>query len=181
MRKIKKVTKLITHMVMLIPLSSTSWSQPAISDDYSAATNTIGKVAVGSYATGAIELPNDVDWFRVLLEANVRYKIKITSTDLTMVNVSLVMFDDKGGVHVEASNSAAMPPLADGGAYPKGAMTGLDSDFSYMATDTSPYYVMASAGDNSVGHYIVTVELDQYVPWSTAYPNYPPSGGSVGG
>ncbi|MFI3135333.1 MAG: hypothetical protein QX197_00995 [Methylococcaceae bacterium] len=28
MRKIKKVTKLITHMVMLIPLSSTSWSQP---------------------------------------------------------------------------------------------------------------------------------------------------------
>ena len=47
----------------------------ASGDDYLGAYETTGAVAVGGSVTGNLEVDNDVDWFRVPLEAGKSYRI----------------------------------------------------------------------------------------------------------
>ena len=52
-----------------------------IVDDYSADTGTTGTVEVDGSATGSIDPGDDVDWFRVSLEAGKHYRIEIKGAD----------------------------------------------------------------------------------------------------
>ena len=46
-----------------------------VGDDYAADKSTTGTFAVGSPATGVIDHPDDIDWFKITLEAGKHYRI----------------------------------------------------------------------------------------------------------
>ena len=56
-------------------------SRGIVDDDYAGDTSTTGTVAVGGFATGRIEVADDVDWFAVELLAGVEYRIDLRGSD----------------------------------------------------------------------------------------------------
>ena len=50
-------------------------------DDYLGAEETTGTVAVGGSVTGNLEVDNDVDWFKVRLEADKSYRIRMRGAE----------------------------------------------------------------------------------------------------
>ena len=50
-------------------------------DDYLGAEETTGTVAVGGSVTGNLEVDNDVDWFRVRLEADKSYRVRMRGSE----------------------------------------------------------------------------------------------------
>jgi regulation of enolase protein 1 (concanavalin A-like superfamily) len=50
-------------------------------DDFGATTETKGSVAIGAQSTGAIEQPNDKDWFKVTLQAGTTYVFDLLGAD----------------------------------------------------------------------------------------------------
>jgi|GEM_PF-2291982 len=107
-----------------------------INDDYPQGSGTQGRIDVGHSASGNIETANDVDWFRVRLDAGQRYSI---STDSSTVSLSLV--SDRGTVASSAYGlSQAQKPAV----------------LSYTAQYTGDYYVEVKGG-SSIGSYSVGV------------------------
>jgi Ca2+-binding RTX toxin-like protein len=118
-----------------------------ISDDFSAATDTTGRVTVGGQATGRIDMPNDTDWFAVELTEGVAYRVDLRGDS-----------SNGGDLHftrlLDIRDSNGDPVAATGNLY---GGQGFDSRSEFMVTETGTHYVVAAAGGHSVGSYTLQV------------------------
>ena len=118
-----------------------------VSDDFSAATDTTGRVTVGGQAIGSIDTPNDTDWFAVELTEGVAYRVDLRGDstnggDLPYTQL-LNMRDSNGDTILSTSNRY-------GG-------QGFDSRSEFMATETGTHYIVAAAAGPHVGSYTLQV------------------------
>ena len=129
---------------------SSSWSILASvpTDDCTGRTaNNACTVTVGGSATGLIGVDTSVgeadrDWFRVSLEANVRYRISVNGNSLG--DPELKIYDSAGDAVTGAEDN-------DSG-------SGLNARYVFEPTSAGDYYIEVSAhGGNSFGTYTVEV------------------------
>ena len=120
-------------------------SEPA-GEDFSAATSTSGRVAVGDTATGNIETNSDRDWFAVELVAGRSYTIDLRGSptgDGTLLDTYL------RGIHDADGNVIPGTTNDDGG-------EGYNSRLTFTATESGTHYIAAGAF-SSRGTYEVEV------------------------
>ena len=130
---------------------SSSWSILAsvVTDDCTGRTANACTVTVGGSATGLIGLDTSVgtadrDWFRVSLEANVRYRISVNGNSLG--DPELKIYDSAGDAVTGAEDN-------DSG-------SGLNARYVFEPTSAGDYYIEVSAhGGNSFGTYTVEVRV----------------------
>ncbi len=120
-----------------------------IPDDFTAATDTVGTVAVGGSARGEIETDGDRDWFAVTLEAGKSYGI-----DLEGASTGSGSLRDPYLRGIYDRDGALIPGTTN---YGVGRGTG--SRVEFTAGETGTYYVeAASHGGRYEGTYTVSVE-----------------------
>ena len=116
--------------------------------DFPSNTATSGRVDVGASATGNIE-SNDVDWFRVDLEAGKEYQFDMEGTDTgrgTLADPHLSFFDVSANYIVDDDDSG----------------TDLNSRIVYTATETGAHYLRAISAVAGTGTYTLSArELRQ--------------------
>ncbi|GAB2867711.1 hypothetical protein GCM10027277_41000 [Pseudoduganella ginsengisoli] len=87
-------------------------------DDYSAAANTTGVLAVGGTVQGSLESPvEDADWFKVTLKANTKYTFDLSRSGTTSTfpsYVELQVMDAYGNAVDYGASSNASPKLVFG-------------------------------------------------------------------
>ena len=121
-------------------------------DEYAADTGTAGAVTVGGTAAGAIELPGDVDWFAVALDAGTLYQVEAQGS-----------FNNKGTLSdpylygIYAVPEAGGPGRAIAYTYDNDSGDGPDSLVLFRAPGTATYYVSAGANGAGTGAYTVSV------------------------
>ena len=118
-----------------------------LADDHPADTGTTGTVAVGGSAAGKIETPHDRDWFTVVLEAGVRYRVDLEGKDTdagTLWDPYLHGVYDAGGT-----------PIADTADNDTGV--GANSRLIFDAERAGTYYIAAGANHSDTGTYRVSV------------------------
>ena len=99
-------------------------------DNYSADTATKGTIAVGGSATGSIETPGDVDWFRTTLSAGTWYEMGIEGTGANPAGENRLEIYDSNGNRL---------------AYDRTAGWGWDSSrLLFKAPADGTYYIGAS-------------------------------------
>ena len=106
-----------------------------VPDDFAAATQTTGAVAVGGSATGEIDYERDRDWFEVELDAGKTYRIDLKGSrtgDGTLSDPFLRGVYDEDGVRIAGTGNN------NGGA-------GRNSRVEFTPTATDTYYVAAGA------------------------------------
>ncbi len=131
-------------------------------DDFADTTATTGSVAVGGQTTGSIELANDVDWFKVTLEAGKTYVFDLLGAD-----------GGGGTLGAGDTGEAYLTLYGTNGyfldsAYNNG--TGGDPRLSFTPTVNGTYYLGVSDLYGQPGTYTVQVAE------SNIYANYAPSG-----
>ena len=118
-----------------------------LADDFSADTDTTGRVVAGRSATGEIEYPYDRDWFEVTLQAGKTYRIDLEGSstgDGTLSNPCLRgVYDEDGARFRGTANN-------DGG-------TGYNSRLYFDPPTTGTYYIAAGAKNKSTGTYRLSV------------------------
>ncbi len=124
-------------------------------DDYAGSTSTTGTVAVGGSATGNIEKPQDVDWFRVELLGGVDYTIEVkgaSSGSGTLSNPDFTLYSSTG---------SSIATIYGGGA-------GTDARYAGFSTGNlaGTYYVGVKQGSSGTtaavtGSYVVSVGVTQ--------------------
>ena len=121
-----------------------------VTDDYAAGTETTGTVAVGSPATGEIEVPRDRDWFAVTLEEGKTYRIDLKGSptgDGTLSNPHLHGVYDSTGALISGTTN-------DNGG------VGSNSRVIFTPAETGTYYVGTGAWagrSGSTGTYTLSV------------------------
>ena len=111
--------------------------------DFPSNTATSGRVDVGASATGNIE-SNDVDWFRVDLEAGKEYQFDMEGTDTgrgTLADPHLSFLDVSANYIVDDDDSG----------------TDLNSRIVYTATETGAHYLRATSAVAGTGTYTLSV------------------------
>lgn len=139
MFKIKKLSAIIAGAFILMPLSGVVWS----ADDLPGDATTVREVKVGSFETGAFEMPQDVDWMRVRLEAHVTYKIKMTSDKLPEVTLKIANANHLNHIESQVTQRDLMS---------------MEAAIIYTPENSGDYFVMASTDNSSTGYYIISVE-----------------------
>ena len=138
-------------------------------DDCPNDTTTACAVDVGSSATGTIETEDDLDWFKVELEAGTRYQIDMEGLPTsrgTMSDPNLVV------------RSAAFAVLAtddDGG-------VGANSRVIYTPTAAGTHYLEARAVNDDTGTYtlsVIVLGANGASEADTDFPEEPPTSGRV--
>ena len=123
-------------------------------DDYPAGTGTTGTVAVEGSTMGAIERPNDQDWFAVTLEAGTTYRIDIEGDD---TKVGTLKDPDLRGVYDTDGRLIGSTWNDNGGT--------LYNSRLFFEPQTAGTYYIAAAGDFSrVGTYRVSVREIENAP-----------------
>ena len=110
--------------------------------DFPSNTATSGRVDVGASATGNIE-SNDVDWFRVDLEAGKEYQFDMEGTDTgrgTLADPHLSFLDVSANYIVDDDDSG----------------TDLNSRIVYTATETGAHYLRAISAVAGTGTYTLS-------------------------
>ena len=123
-----------------------SVAETNIKDDYPAAVDTTGAVAVGGSATGDIQCPDDRDWFAVELEAGTTYRIDLEGR---RTNQGTLYDPYLRGVHDSDGNLIAGTTNDDGGNIL------LNSRVYFTPEADGTYYVAAGGGGR--GTYRVSV------------------------
>ena len=114
-------------------------------DDYANTVDTVGTIAVGSFATGEIEVENDADWFAVDLIEGVSYVITQEGAPTGMGTLSdpyVAIYDD-AGFELDWND--------DGG-------TDLNSRLIYTATYSGLHFIEAAAYGINTGTYEVAIQ-----------------------
>ncbi|MYM41737.1 pre-peptidase C-terminal domain-containing protein [Duganella qianjiadongensis] len=72
---------------------------PAAPDDFSADTSTTGQLAAAARASGTLEVPGDVDWFKLSLEAGTDYIFRLEggNADPSLITAARLQLRDAGG------------------------------------------------------------------------------------
>lgn len=111
-------------------------------DGLAAGRNTRGRISVGGEANGAIETPDDQDWYRIRLEGGQSYRFTLNGVgDNPLADPLLRVMNASG-------DEAALDD--DGG-------DGLNSYLEFTAPATGTYFVAAQAfGEGSSGGYTLT-------------------------
>ena len=138
---------------------SLSVTETVLIDDFPNTPETTGRVVVGGSAQGEIETPDDVDWFRVTLEAGATYIIDLEGTPTnrgtlrdTFLNPVL---DPTGTRQVTRADD-------DSG-------TGHNSRLAFSPAEDGEYFIAARAFLERTGTYTVTVtELEDDYPDDTS-------------
>ncbi|MES1198971.1 MAG: PPC domain-containing protein [Pseudomonadota bacterium] len=113
-------------------------------DDFSNATNTRGRVAVGQGQTGHIEYGGDVDWFRVPLTQGQTYRIQVKSAagEGALADPTVRLLDSHGTEIATDDDSG----------------DGFNAYLEFTAPTTGNYFVEAKAFDpTATGAYNVSV------------------------
>jgi hypothetical protein len=114
-------------------------AQRAPTDNFSAETNTRGRLAIGQSLDGTLDFPGDRDWYRVRLEGGQSYRFTLNSAGDSPVGDPLVRIHGPDGNEIASDD--------DGG-------EGLNSYLEFTAPSTGNYYVDAGAFvDESTGGY----------------------------
>ena len=119
-------------------------------DDFSAQTDTAGTVEVGGAASGAIEVNDDVDWFRVTLKAGQVYAVDLQGADTsggTLADPLLIgIYDSSGAQLLDTAHENNSGPGTDS----RVVFTGLADGVHFIA--------VAGASFEDTGTYTVRVE-----------------------
>jgi hypothetical protein len=111
-------------------------------DDYSAYTDTTGRLAVGGTATGRVDYEGDHDWFRIRLVEGNTYSMEV-----------------RGGEEEELYNPYSILRDAQGNLIMSGNYGDVVSQIEYAASATGYYYLQASDADGYVtGAYEVSLD-----------------------
>ena len=113
----------------------------SVSDDFTAGTDTTGRVTVDGSVTGKIEVLDDRDWFAVTLEEGKTYRFDLQGSE---TGAGTLHDPYLRGIYDAAGNPVADTTNNDGGA-------GLDSRVTFRATADAKYYVSAGAGGSGNG------------------------------
>ncbi|MFZ2726866.1 MAG: DUF4347 domain-containing protein [Methylococcaceae bacterium] len=127
-----------------LSISGSAPTPPLPHDDYAADTTTTALIAtVPSSVTGAIELTNDQDWFKVHLVAGTVYNINVTGSTIhnnALNNVAFYGIYDQAGAFVSYGDSNTSIAQA-----------------SFTATLTDDYYLIVGASGTDTGDYQLSV------------------------
>ncbi len=116
-------------------------------DDFPNDTTTTGELDVGGSVTGNIEFGDDVDWFKVVLEAGTRYQIDLEGADTgrgTLVDPAIEFLADSMGDGIADTEDS------DNG-------VGKNARAIYTPTAAGAYYVSVSSETSAPGTYTVSV------------------------
>ena len=116
-------------------------------DAHSADTDTTGTVAVGGFATGEIENPNDRDWFEVTLVADKTYRIDIEGS---RTNAGTLYDPHLHGVY-DADGTLIAGTTNDHGGY------GVNARIYFEPDTGGTYYIAAGAGMGTIGGYRISL------------------------
>ncbi|MGX9353385.1 pre-peptidase C-terminal domain-containing protein (plasmid) [Shimia sp. W99] len=120
-----------------------------VADDFTAATDTTGTVAVNGNATGAVDFRGDKDWFAVTLEAGESYRIELEGYGAGAN--SGVRYPGIAGVY-DATGTVIAGTGADGG------YSGYPAQTAFTATADTTYYISAGSRYGSyTGDYELSV------------------------
>ena len=122
---------------------------PVVPDDFPDDTTTSGVVEVGGSATGHIEVKEDRDWFKVVLEADKTYQIDMEGAETgkgDLIDPSLTRILDEAGTLVVVFDSG----VDDGG-------QGLNSRATFTPSVAGTYHVEAARFFSNTGTYTLTV------------------------
>ena len=107
----------------------------ALRDDYAAGIETTGQVAVGGSERGEVENAYDRDWFEVILEAGVTYRIELKGSEVTIRDGTL---EDPYLYGVHDENGKRIPGTADN----DGGVGG-NSSMHFKASEDGTHYIAA--------------------------------------
>jgi len=115
-------------------------------DDFGATTTTASSLVLGVQAKGNIELPNDTDWFKVVLQAGTTYVFDLTGAD------------GNGGTLGAGGGEARLALFDSNGLFRDSAInngTGGDPRMSFTPTVSGTYYLEASDLMSATGTYTI--------------------------
>ena len=118
-----------------------------MSDDYAGSRATTGSVTVGNPVTGTIESAGDQDWFAVVLEGGVEYRIDLEGapTDAgTLVDPFLRWLHDANGAGIHGTRDH------DGG-------EGTNARQVFRPEEGGTYYISANGAGSHTGTYRLSV------------------------
>ena len=141
-------------------------------DDYLGAEETTGTVAVGGSVTGNLEVDNDVDWFKVRLEADKSYRIRMRGAESgggTLADPFLAI----GTVKVITDGYYGFDPSALRN--DDKSTTEKDSELVVPVFTTHDAYIHAATSGTGTGTY--TIEVEEVTPSMGQRANSPATGG----
>ena len=118
-----------------------------IADDYTAGTNTAGRVAVGGTATGEIEYNDSEDWFAVTLAVGKTYRFDLEGS---VTSGGTLTDPYLRGIYDADGNLIAGTTNDENG-------VGRNSRVDFTATAAGAYYVSAGAWSDREGTYTLRV------------------------
>ena len=141
-------------------------------DDYLGAEETTGAVAVGGSVTGNLEVDNDVDWFRVRLEADKSYRIRMRGSEsgggtladpyVSIVATSPTTQTEFGfGIPITYNNDRSE--------------TEKDSELVVTVYSSKDYLILAASPGTGTGTY--TIEVEEATTSMGQRANSPATGG----
>ena len=119
-----------------------------VTDDFAASTATTGTVAAGGSIAGAIETPDDRDWFRVTLEAGKTYRFDVQAG--WRVDAVLHGIYDADGDVASVLETIANHDLYYGYNF---GVRDFDLRAYFTPTKSGTYYVAASSGPTNIDSY----------------------------
>ena len=140
-----------------------------VTDDCLGDNTTTCEVDVGGSATGTLETEDDLDWFKVELEASTRYQI-----DMEGLPTSRGTMSDPNLVVRSAAN-AVLATDDDGG-------VGANSRVIYTPTAAGTHYLEARAVNDDTGTYtlsVIVLGANGASEADTDFPEEPPTSGRV--
>ena len=141
-------------------------------DDYLGAEETTGTVAVGGSVTGNLEVDNDVDWFKVLLEEGKSYRIRMRGSESgggTLADPTVVV-GTITSVSAGYYGFGAPPPFND-----DKSTTEKDSELVVPVFTTHDAYIHAATSGTGTGTY--TIEVEEATTSMGQRANSPATGG----
>ena len=141
-------------------------------DDYLGAEETTGTVAVGGSVTGNLEVDNDVDWFKVLLEEGKSYRIRMRGSESgggTLADPTVVV-GTITSVSAGYYGFGAPPPFND-----DKSTTEKDSELVVPVFTTHDAYIHAATSGTGTGTY--TIEVEEVPSMQNQRANSPATGG----
>ncbi len=137
-----------TYTLSVIVLGANGASEA--DTDFPETTSTTGRVEIGASATGNIGTLNDVDWFKVVLEAGKTYQIDMKGVDGgggTLEDPYLDNIRDSSGSAIDGTDNDDVDP--DNDIY--------DSQIIFTPTTAGAYYLVASHATTDTGTYTLSV------------------------